>query len=272
MDWNKTKSIFIIVFAILNIFLYWLYLDRYNESQNVVFLVESSNEEKLEADKISYSNLPEGVESQPYVTGKMKSFVAADIPGSGSTGDVLNDKSLAVRFNEPMPLGEKVSTEVLQEFVDKTVYKGDNYVLWRIDEKERQAIFFQEISGQPLYYSDGGKLTVYWNENAEVVNYEQTIFENVEESEQQKTLIPAIQAIHTLYQKLLLPTNTEIDSAEIGYSEYVTVSEDTQMFLPTWRIKATLEDGTQKEFFVNAVKDGVIELKDKEEDEEEPAQ
>ena len=270
MDWNKTKSIFIIVFAILNIFLYLLYVERYNESKNVVFLVESSNEEKLEADKISYSDLPEEVESKPYVTGKMKSFVAADVPGSDSTGDVLNDKSLAVRFNEPMPLGEKVSTEVLQEFVDKTVYKGDNYVLWRIDEKNRQAVFFQEISGQPLYYSDGGKLTVYWNDNAEVVNYEQTIFENVEESEQQKTLIPAIQAIHTLYQKRLLPTNTEIDSAELGYSEYVTVSEETQMFLPTWLIKATLEDGTQQEFFVNAVKDGVIELKEKEE--EEPAQ
>ena len=270
MDWNKTKSIFIIVFAILNVFLYSLYLDRYNESQNVVFLVESSNEEKLEADKISYSDLPAQVESQPYVTGKMKSFVAADVPGSDSTGDVSNDKSLAVRFNEPMPLGEKVSTEVLQEFVDKTVYKGDYYVLWRIDEKNRKAVFFQEISGQPLYYSNGGKLTVYWNDNAEVMNYEQTIFENVEESEQQKTLIPAIQAIHTLYQKRLLPTNTEIDSAEIGYSEYVTVSEETQMFLPTWRIKATLEDGTQQEFFVNAGKDGVIELKEKEE--EEPAQ
>ena len=270
MDWNKTKSIFIIVFAVLNIFLYWLYLERYNESQNVVFLVESSNEEKLEADQISYSDLPEEVESLPYVTGKMKSFVEADVPGSGSTGNVTDDKSLAVTFNEPMPLGDNVSTEVLQEFVDETVYKGDNYVLWRIDEKNRQAVFFQEINGRPLYYSDSGKLTIYWNDDAEVINYEQTIFENMEESEQQKTLIPAIQAIHTLYQKRLLPTNTEIDSAAIGYSEYVTVSEETQMFLPTWHIKATLEDGTQQEFFVNAVKDGVIELKEKEE--EEPAQ
>ncbi len=270
MDWNKTKSIFIIIFAILNVFLYTLYLERYNDSKNAVFLVESSNEEKLEADKISYSNLPQQVESQPYVTGKMKSFVAADVPGADSKGDVTKGNSLAVKFNEPIPLGEKVSTEVLQEFVDKTVYKGNHYILWRIDEKNRQAVFFQEINGQPLYYSDSGKLTVYWNANAEVVNYEQTLFENVEESEQQKTLIPAIQAIHTLYQKRLLPTNTEIDSAEIGYSEYVTVSENTQMFLPTWLIKATLEDGSQQEFFVNAVKDGVIELKDKEE--EEPAQ
>lgn len=270
MDWNKTKSIFIIVFAILNIFLYSLYLERYDESQNVVFLVEPSNEEKLEADKISYSNLPEGVESQPYVIGKMKSFVASDVPGLDSKGNVTNDKSLAVTFNEPMPLGENVSTDVLQEFMDETVYKGDNYVLWRIDEKNRQAVFFQEISGHPLYYSDSGKVTVYWNDNAEVVKYEQTIFENVEESEQQKTLIPAIQAIHTLYQKRLLPTNTEIDSAQLGYSEYVTLSEDTQMFLPTWLIKATLEDGSQQEFFVNAVKDGVIELKDEEEGE--PAQ
>ena len=35
MDWNKTKSIFIGVFLILNIFLYSQYLKSYNESKQL---------------------------------------------------------------------------------------------------------------------------------------------------------------------------------------------------------------------------------------------
>ncbi|MFD1863472.1 two-component system regulatory protein YycI [Planococcus chinensis] len=270
MDWNKTKSIFIIVFSILNVFLYSLYLDRYNESQEYDFLVDPTNEEKLSADDITYDELPKNVEDQPYVTGKVKSFVAADVPGVDLKENIQEESFLSVKFTEPLPLDGKVSTETLEEFVAKTVYQGKNYSVWKIDEKERQAVFFQNINDKPLYYSERGKLTLYWNEESEVTNYEQTIFDEIELSEQQKKLVPAIQAVHTLYQKRMLPTGTHIDSAEIGYTEYVTVSEGTQMFVPTWRIQATLEDGTEKEFFVNAVKGDVIELKGKTESEVTP--
>ena len=266
MDWNKTKSIFIIVFAILNVFLYSLYLDRYKEAESVAFLTESSNEEKLEAENITYSDLPEEVEALPYVTGTMKTFVATDVPGVDLKDNRRNDKILSVSFTEPTPLDGKVSKEALQKFVDTTIYEGEQYGLWKIDEKEKMALFFQEVNGKPLFYSDSGYLVVYWNDKGEITHYEQTIFENIIEGEQQKDLISPVQAIHNLYQKRLLPSNTKVDSAELGYSEYVTVSENTQMFLPTWRIKATFEDGTEEEFFVNAIKGDVIEVKDKEQE------
>ena len=261
MDWNKTKSIFIIVFAILNVFLYSLYLERYKEAESVVFLTESSNEEKLEAEGITYSNLPEAAGQLPYVTGTMKTFVATDVPGVDLKENRRNDKLLSVSFTEPIPLDDKISTETLEEFVEETIYEGEQYGLWKIEEQQKRAMFFQEINGEPLFYSDSGNLQVYWNDDGEITHYEQAIFENIVEGEQQKDLISPVQAIHNLYQKRFLPSNTEIDSADLGYSEYVTVSENTQMFLPTWRIQATFEDGTAEEFFVNAVKGDVIELK-----------
>ena len=38
MDWSKSKSIFIVVFLILNIFLYTQYVDVYTQSQKVEVL------------------------------------------------------------------------------------------------------------------------------------------------------------------------------------------------------------------------------------------
>lgn len=264
MDWSKTKSIFIIVFAILNVFLYSLYLDRYTEGQKLEELTIPSIDEKLELENITYENLPENTGSEAYVTGKKKLFVASDVPGVDLQMNTMNEHALTVKFDEPIPLSGEVSEEALEEFVEDTIYEGDNYVFWKMDEDQQEALFFQEVKGKPLFYSENGQLTLHFNKNAEVTHYEQTLFENIEEAELKKKVIPPLQAIHTLYQRQILQPNTHIDSAALGYTEYVTVSENTLMFLPTWRINVTLEDGTKEEYFVNAIKDGIVEVKQKE--------
>ena len=60
MDWNKTKTIFIIVFSILNVFLLSLYLGRYNESQQMDKPSDTPISEKLAIDniKILETDLP----------------------------------------------------------------------------------------------------------------------------------------------------------------------------------------------------------------------
>lgn len=266
MDWNKTKSIFIIVFSILNIFLYYLYLDRYTESANVPVLTESSVDDRLKGDNISYSeDLPEKVEDEPYISGTRKIFTKEDAPGKDIKISIKEDNLLSVNFNEPKPLPEGDAKETLEDFLEEDVYKGEEYILWEINEEEKKAVFSQVVNGKTLFHSDSGQITLYWNEDGDIIRYEQTIFEDLVQNAQEKKLISAKRAIETLYQKSALQQNTFVESADLGYSVYVAVSDNTRMFLPTWRIQATLEDGSKEEYFVNAVKDGVIEFNTEEE-------
>ncbi|WKA54798.1 two-component system regulatory protein YycI [Planococcus shixiaomingii] len=267
MDWSKTKTIFIIVFSILNVFLYSLYLDRYTEAEKVEILgnESSSTEEKLKDDGISYGKLPEMVEPQPYINAKMKKFGSNELPNGDGQERVIGEHLLRVDFAKPKPLGEEISAEALTAFVEENAYQGKEYVFWEIVGAENKAVFFQKVNDKTLYYSDNGQVMVYWNDKGQVTYFEQKIYEDVGLGEQPKQLIPPIQAIYTLYQRGILPANTTIDFAEIGYSVYVQVSENDRMFLPTWRISATLADGTKEEYFINAVNNGVIEL-GKEED------
>ncbi|MDQ7860055.1 hypothetical protein RCO48_00360 [Peribacillus frigoritolerans] len=55
MDWNNTKSIFIMVFFVLNIFLLYQFLEKINDSQYESF-TESTTEELLKEDEISIEN------------------------------------------------------------------------------------------------------------------------------------------------------------------------------------------------------------------------
>ena len=61
MDWNKTKSIFIIVFLILNIFLLTMFVQKHQTSQFAeTSIEETSIEVKLKEDKITYPDHGEG--------------------------------------------------------------------------------------------------------------------------------------------------------------------------------------------------------------------
>lgn len=266
MDWNKTKTIFIIVFSILNVFLYSLYLDRYTEAENVEVLSESSVDEKLKADKITYSNLPENVNGMPYIRGETKIFTAKEAPKENVQVNIQDGKLLQVAYEKAVsPTGEAESAEALNAFAEQNVHDGTSYELWEIDEEQNKAVFFQTFDGDTLYFSEDGKLTVYWNNAGDIVRYEQTMFTDIIENQEPKDLVSAVQAIHTLYQKNVLEPGSNIQKTELGYSMHVQVSENRQMFVPTWHIQAELSDGSRQDYFVNAVKDGVIELNKQEE-------
>lgn len=267
MDWSRTKSIFIIVFSILNIFLYSLYLERYTEAENFSILAEKPVDERLEGDNITYpADLPSELEDEPYISGTQKVLTTEDVPVEDTRVAVVDKYLLNVAFNEPIRLGEEKNKESLEAFLAANIHEGDEYVLWDVVEEENKAIFFQEINDKTLYHSDSGKVTLLWNDEGEAVRYEQTLFTDLVENAQSRDLISPKRAIETLYSKRVLQQNSKVASVNLGYSVYVAVSDDTRMFLPTWRIIVELEDGSTADYFVNAIKDGVIEFKKPEEE------
>lgn len=266
MDWSRTKSIFIIVFSILNIFLYTLYVERYTEAENLSTLAEPAVDERLEFDNITYpEDLPSDPGEEPYISGTRKALTKEDVPVDDTRVAVVENYLLNVAFNEPIRIGNNEDKDSLEAFLAANIHEGDQYVLWDIIEEENKAIFFQEINDKTLYHSDSGQVTLLWNDEGEAVRYEQTLFTDLVENSQSKSLISPKRAIETLYSNQVLQQNTKVTSANLGYSVYVAVSDNTRMFLPTWRIIVELEDGSTADYFVNAIKDGVIEFKETEE-------
>ena len=82
MDWNRTKSIFIFVFLILNIFLYSLYVNRYNEAKDIEVPGEKTIEARLKDDNITYGTLPNNIESASYMTAQVHKFTTDEFSNS----------------------------------------------------------------------------------------------------------------------------------------------------------------------------------------------
>ncbi|KYG89839.1 two-component system regulatory protein YycI [Metasolibacillus sp. FSL H7-0170] len=259
MDWNKTKSIFIFVFLILNIFLYSQYVKNYKENQNVEVLGEKNIEAKLKDDNITYAALPNNVEKAAYISGKVKLFNTSDaLQGINEMYRVEDEDTLIVTFQKPIKL-RNMEQSGFQEFIQQYINAGASYTLWDINREEGTAIYFQRMNDRTLYYSLKGLVKVYFTEQGEVYKYEQTMLEQLGELEQQKNLLPPIQIIQVLYARNFIKPNSHITSMKLGYSTLFQFTQ-TQVFAPTWEVRVQTQEGTSEEFFVNAVEGKVVDM------------
>ncbi|MEK4247803.1 two-component system regulatory protein YycI [Psychrobacillus sp. FSL K6-2684] len=258
MDWSKTKTIFIIVFSILNVFLFTLYLNRYTEGQNIEVLSSTTVEERLAIDNINVSKASSVmVEDAYYVSGSVHKFESQEIEKlENQTIEFKPESQIVGTFIEPLPITEE---NKLEKLVQDNIIKGSSYGLWKIDEENRNATFFQKVNDRLVYYNQKARLVVYWNEENELVRYEQTMLDNLEDYSESKNLLPTIQAMSNLYSKGLLVANSTVTDISLGYSTLVQQA-DTQVFAPTWRILVEREDGKIDEHFVNAVEGRIIEI------------
>lgn len=268
MDWSKTKTIFIIVFSILNVFLYALYVDRYNEEQEIATLGESTIEDRLESENITVKGLPAENPKTSYISGQIKQFKPTDFKKMGNQHfDIINGSVRTLKFEKPIALKGIEDATSFTEFMAEYVYEGETYKLWRIDEEKREAIFFQKINNRIIYFNKNAKVTLHWNKDLAVIGYEQTMLESLKEFGEKSTLFTAIKAIEVLYEKGLLRQDSKITKPQLGYSTFAPLIE-TQVLSPTWHIHVVFVEGDEADYFVNAVDGQVIDIQAKENDKE----
>jgi len=260
LDWNKTKTIFIIVFSIVNVFLYSLYLDKVTEAQNVQVLGETPIEELLKMENITYDKLPPFKNEPFYVSAKPMSFSDEQVEElENQIGEVVDETLLKSTLNEPFSVMNVKGEVDFTAFLSKYVLGGENYNQWEVNNEERKALLFQEVDGDPIYYSRNAMLTVYWNEDGKVTSYEQSMLSEFDRFNQKNDLLSPIEAIGNLYSREYLKKDYKVKHMTLGYSSLVQVTE-TQVFAPTWHVRVELKDGEIEDYFINAIEGMIIEF------------
>lgn len=264
MDWSKTKTIFIIVFSILNVFLYSVYINNYNEEQELEVLGESNIESDLKNANISVGNLPVSTEKVTYVSGKINTFDNFDFDQVTRNQIITVSDNMIIEgtMKKPEKL-EALNDKTLTEFLKRTVFKGEEYRLWQINKSAREATFFQVMNDKTIFYNQSATIKVYWSEKEEITKYEQTMFGSLKAVGEKSMLIKPIQAIKTIFEKGYLKDHTTISFVNLGYSTLVPLTE-TQVLSPTWHIRAMVPDENgrkkQQDFFVNAVDNQILDI------------
>jgi regulatory protein YycI of two-component signal transduction system YycFG len=260
LDWSKTKTIFIIVFLILDIFLLTLFINKYNESQ-YDFLGEAKLEDYLQIENIEY-NLPlsKDPEKQSYLNAITKAFTEEEIKEfKNQSIEIIDSTVISSKLNESeYVISEKFKPDELKDFIAKNVLHGDSYSYWGVDEDQQRILYYQTYNGKSLFKNINGELAIYFNEDRKIVSYTQTLMTDFDEFTEKKSVITPLQALDTLYSKEKLPSDSKVKTPEIGFYTLVPETE-RQVLSPAWHFTVT-KDGETEHLFVNAFEGNVIEF------------
>ncbi|PIC83960.1 two-component system regulatory protein YycI [Sporosarcina sp. P1] len=260
MDWNRTKTIFIIVFSILNVFLYGLYLDRQMSVGNMQIIGKTSIEETLALENITYDPIPFTKKDVSYLSAHIATFTNEKLEKLNNQSFVLVEKSrLLSQMKKPVKVTEGEDGYDFDEFLKKYVLNGEDYVLWDVDEEEQNAVFFQRVKNETIFHSPNAMLVMHWDKDGKVTHYEQSMLDEFLSFNHKKDLLSQNDAVSSLVTRGYLKPDSTVMQVKSGYSTLVQLTE-TQVFAPTWNVQVKLKDGTIEHYFINAIEGKVIEF------------
>ncbi|GAA0468963.1 two-component system regulatory protein YycI [Alkalibacillus silvisoli] len=248
MQWGQIKTLFIISFLILNVFLAQQFLEKISET-NLEMLAQTSFEDQLEAQEIEIGDLPERGEREVYISSSTYEFNDDDIEELEESFDhqqinLLNDDTIIGVFDEPIEINDEY------EGLLGNIYQGDQYELWG-EYGDELLLFFQVQNDRQIFFNNSGLLAVKLNEDGEAVYYGQRLLDEPIVQSEEQTVLDPINAIEVLYSNVL-QSQDEVTAMSLGY--HTLVEEGRQIFTPTWKITINDEDS----YFVNAIEGQLI--------------
>jgi regulatory protein YycI of two-component signal transduction system YycFG len=257
MDWSRIKTIFIISFLLLDIYLIFQFMNTRSEAKYEV-IEKAPIEEMLKNNEIIYNEISQDQKKERYISVKPKIFTKEELSPNqilkSSTGEE-DSTTMIGQLEKPIKITDKFNPEEFSAAVKTAVQFGERYRFWKKDDTKGTITFYQLYEGKMMYNNLNGKLTFFIDENNEVMLYEQTFIEEVEELSEEQEILTAFGAVEILYNKGLLEPKSEITKVELGYSTLIQLAA-SQVLAPTWRIVVNGEEN----LFVHGFEGQVIEF------------
>lgn len=264
MNWSSAKSIFIIVFLLLNSFLGYQILEKQLTPQmELAQLYEQSIEELLYLHHISIEvdlSVNQSQMSQlktRFINVERESDENVILEGQQLTRE---ENILTVELAEPIDIGDEFELDSFIDVMGEHVLHAGEYEFDRLDNE--RIIFRQVYESHPIFL---GTLAFERNEQNQIEYYEQVLFEVLNEendTEEYQDILSAYTALRTLLDNQAIPSQSKIVDVTLGYYGQI-YDVDSQVLTPVWRVVIEHEQKKQV-LYVNAFT-GTIEYAPKDE-------
>ncbi len=248
MQWGQIKTLFILCFLILDIFLLHHFI---NNPNNYEFTEDYSNEENVRNNVNGLNNLSEESPSQEgMLHAERKELSDADLTEIGElpnqTSIILDSHLILSEFDKPLAINVEENTAALAE----NIWNFDQYQYFGKEEESNTYIFFQDID-RPIYFNLSGVLLVQVNEKEEVIRYVQTILEKADEQQEPEEINTPFDALSGLYfSEGFISSGDEItQEVTLGYHNLMPLPNGVQVLAPTWEF----EVNDERYYYVNAI-------------------
>lgn len=265
MQWGQIKTLLIISFLVLDVYLFIQFLEKKEESDiGILEHSTSSIEEQLADDNITYEALPDEEYEETFISVEQKQFTEEELNAQDKTTPqetiIIQNTFIVSKLVNPIEINESATVEQITNMFNNLVYFSEEYQFWNWNKEENIIVFFQNKLDRPVYYSQNGLVLLFLNENNQIMFYMQTMLGETESLAEKRKLMQPMEAIETLYVANELPQDSHIDSVDIGFYTRVPFDTEVQVFAPIWKVKVN----GGKDYFVNAIEGFIFSTNDQE--------
>jgi regulatory protein YycI of two-component signal transduction system YycFG len=255
MNWSKTKSIFIIAFLILNVFLGYQLLEKRAGKLEIANVTENSVEDLLSLWNIEIHT--ELSHDQPELAQLSAQFITHLDQFQLGDGQQLtiDEHRLVANLHSPVRYTDEEEIQVFyEEHLQHYVLNGEQYRFDRQTDKE--FILLQQVNEYPVFV---GRLI--FNRQEQWIDGYTQVYYHVVNSGTPQQVISSFSSIRSLLDNQLIAPDSTVRHVQLGY--YGQVYEvEIQVLTPVWRVvveeQAVEEQNVIKVFYVNAIT-GAIE-------------
>ncbi|MDX8045412.1 two-component system regulatory protein YycI [Gracilibacillus sp. S3-1-1] len=249
MQWGQIKTLFILCFLILDIFLLHHYIS--NPSAVYEYTEEFPREDDVRNNISGLDYLPDNAPTEEAILyAATKEFDEEDREEIDALPDqkkvIIDNQLIFAEFDKPLNINIAESPQELASYV----WDFDQYQYFGMDEVTDSYIFFQQMD-HPVYFNKSGLLLVHTNEEGEVTGYVQTILEKTEDSSSPEEINTPFEALAGLYFNDGYITSGDEITKEValGYHNLLPLPNGVQVLAPTWQF----EVNSERYYFVNAI-------------------
>ncbi|WP_100011670.1 two-component system regulatory protein YycI [Lentibacillus sediminis] len=254
MQWGNIKTLFILCFLILDVYLLFQFLERQDQADlNLIGSQEQSIEDQLESENITMENINLNVSEESYISAAQREFSTEgqrELAGlEGQESVVISDNYIVSLLDEPISISEDATADEISSLVTPHILAPESYTYWDWNTEHNVLIFFQTNDDRPIYFNQSAVMLGFLNDQNELVFLSQTMLAEAESQEEQQPLIEPIRAAGILYTQNQLFSEDHISSMNLGYFTRVPLQDGVQVFAPTYNVVVNGE----RNYFVNAI-------------------
>lgn len=265
MQWGQIKTLLIVSFLILDVYLFIQFMEKKEEADIGILEQHTTTiEEQLKDDQITYEQLPNEEYEETFISVKQKQFTEDELneqrKTTKQTVTIIQNNLIVSKVEDTIIFNDSYLSDQITNAFNQLVYFSDEYTFWNWNKDENIIVFFQNKFDRPVYYNQNGLVLLFLNDENEVSFYIQTMLGDAEPLAEKRKLMRPMQAIETLYRANELHYDSHINSVNIGFHTRVPFETDVQVFAPIWKVRVNDE----KDYFINAIEGFIFSTDEKE--------
>lgn len=248
MDWKLTKSLYILVFLLINIGLIMMY---YNKQQEDIHKIED-RPNILEETNIDLSQLPEHEPRKLNILSAVRATFIETEEIEAETAETTNEGYLLKNDFEAGENAPDMTRDDLENHKDEEVYRGSEYEYDDVMSDEGYMLFNQHYEDLPIFNNEAARL-LYRGDGQQAMEYEQGYLKNISENEYTSPVAvrDPEKVVANLYTDERISGEADIEDARLGY--YIILNDGDQVLLrPKWRFSIS-DQGVDKTIYVDAI-------------------